>query len=50
MNWDGSAVDQNIPTVFLLDKSGAVRFKYMSQNTFDRPNAAYLAKVLEKML
>lgn len=50
MNWDGSAVDQNIPTVLLLDGSGTVRFKYMSQITWDRPNAAYLEKVLDRLL
>ncbi len=50
MNWDGSTVDQNVPTVYLLDGTGTVRFKYMSQSTFDRPNAPYLAMVLEKML
>jgi peroxiredoxin len=49
-NWDQSAVDQNIPTVFLLDGTGTVRFKYFSQNTFDRPNAAYLEKVLDRLL
>jgi len=49
-NWDGSAVDQNIPTVYLLSPSGDVRFKYMSQITFDRPNAAFLIKILEKLI
>lgn len=50
MNWDGSQVDQNIPTVFLLDGAGNVVFKYMSQTTFDRPSAAYLLKFLDRML
>jgi peroxiredoxin len=49
-NWDGSAVDQNIPTVILIDASGIVRFKYLSQFTWDRPNADYLEAVLERLL
>jgi len=49
-NWDGSAVDQNVPTVYLLDASGTVRFKYLSQITWDRPDAAYLEKVLDRLL
>lgn len=49
-NWDGSAVDQNIPTIYLLSPSGDVRFKYASQITFDRPNADYLIKIMEKLI
>jgi peroxiredoxin len=49
-NWDGSAIDQNVPTVFILDGAGTVRFKYLSQNTWDRPTAEYLAKVLDRMM
>jgi len=49
-NWDGSAADQNVPTVFILDGSGTVRFKYLSQNTWDRPTAEYLAMVLDRMM
>lgn len=45
--WSGSKVDQNVPTVFVLDRAGIVRFKYHSQNTVDRPGAEYLAKVVE---
>jgi len=49
-NWDGSAVEQNIPTVFLLDRDGVVQFKYHSQTTFDRPTPDYLVRVIERML
>jgi peroxiredoxin len=49
-NWDRSAVDQNIPTIYLLNAAGEVRFKYTSQTTFDRPDAAYLAKILDKLI
>jgi peroxiredoxin len=48
--WDRSYVEQNIATVFLLDKEGRVRFKYFSQNTVDRPSAAFLLQFFERML
>ena len=48
--WDRSYVEQNIATIFLLDKTGQVRFKYFSQNTVDRPDAAFLLKFIERML
>ena len=47
--WSGAKIEQNVPTVFLIDKKGIVRFKYISQNTFDRPQAEYLLKFLETM-
>ena len=45
--WSGSKVDQDIPTVFVVDPAGIVRFKYISQNTFDRPGLSYLLKMIE---
>jgi len=48
--WDRSYVEQNIATVFLLDGQGQARFKYFSQNTVDRPDAAFLLKFIERML
>jgi len=45
--WTGSKVDQNIPSVFIVDKNGILLFKYMGQNTVDRPSYEYLFKVLE---
>lgn len=47
--WSGSKVGQNIPTILILDKEGTVQFKYMSQNTFDRPGADYLMRFIETM-
>ena len=44
--WGGSTVDQNVPTVFVLDPAGVVQFKYFSQNTVDRPGVDHLAKVV----
>jgi len=49
LEWGGSKIEQNVPTVFLIDPQGIVRFKYISQNTFDRPQAEYLLKFLEMM-
>ncbi len=46
--WDNSKVEQNIPAVYLIDTRGNVRFKYVSQNTLDRPDGSYLLEVLKK--
>lgn len=48
--WGGSKVDQNIPAVFLLDKNGVLKFKYIGQSTADRPSVNYLLSVIEKLL
>jgi peroxiredoxin len=45
--WGGSKVEQNIPSVFIVDKNGILLFKYMGQNTVDRPSYEYLFKVLD---
>jgi peroxiredoxin len=44
--WGGSKVDQLMPSVFILDKNGLLQFKYIAQNTWDRPSYDYLAKIL----
>jgi len=48
--WGGTIVEQNVPTIFILDENSIVLFKYFSQITNDRPNAIYLKKYLENML
>ncbi len=45
--WNGSKVDQNIPSVYILDAGGTLQFKYLGQNTLDRPAYDYLFKVLD---
>jgi alkyl hydroperoxide reductase subunit AhpC len=45
--WSGSKVEQNVPTVFVIDPAGIVQFKYFSQNTIDRPGIEHLARVVE---
>ena len=47
--WGGTKVMQNVPTVYIIDEEGYVKFKYTSQYTNDRPDAKYLEKYLEKM-
>ena len=47
--WGGTTVAQNVPTIFILDKKGKVKFKYFSQYTNDRPDAKYIVKYLESM-
>lgn len=41
---------QNTPAIYLLDKNGILRFKYISQDTKDRPGYDYLFSFIEKML
>lgn len=45
LEWNGAKIEQNIPTVFLIDAKGIVRFKYISQTTFDRPSAESILKI-----
>ncbi|MFC1660370.1 redoxin domain-containing protein [Gemmatimonadota bacterium] len=46
-DWGGSDAEQNIPTVLIIDATGVLQLKYMSQNTVDRPPLEYLVQVLE---
>lgn len=46
-SWGGSQAEQNIPAVYLVDSQGILRFKYISQNTLDRPEYDYLLKILD---
>lgn len=48
--WGGTKVPQNIPTIYIIDKNKKVKFKYHSQYTNDRPDAAYLIQVIENLL
>lgn len=48
--WWGTEVEQNIPTVILLDNDKKVIFKYVSQYTLDRPDSRYLLKIFETFL
>jgi len=48
--WGGTKVAQNIPTIFIIDEEGIVRFKYHSQYTNDRPDFNYLIKYMKHMM
>lgn len=46
-DWSGSNAEQNVPTVLIIDADGVLQFKYMSQNTVDRPPLEYLVQVMD---
>ncbi|MFC1639827.1 redoxin domain-containing protein [Gemmatimonadota bacterium] len=46
-DWSGSDAEQNIPTILIIDEEGILQFKYMSQNTRDRPPLEYLVWFLD---
>lgn len=48
--WGGTNVIQNVPAVYIIDKDGVLRFKYISQSTEDRPSAEYILNYIESML
>lgn len=50
MHWGGTDAPQNVPSVIIIDKNGTVVFKYISQNTIDRPSYDYLIKVFDAFL
>ncbi len=45
-NWSGSTAEQNVPAVLIVDAQGVLRFKYISQNTMDRPPLEYLVWIV----
>jgi len=47
--WDGVTSDQNIASVFLIDKNGILQFKYLGQMTEDRPSTEYILDFLKRM-
>ena len=47
--WDGIQAEQNMASVFIIDKDGTLRFKYIGQMTEDRPGVQYLLEVLKNM-
>ncbi len=50
MEWTGAKAAQNIPSVYIIDTEGNLRFKYISQNTFDRPSTDYILSFIQKMM
>ena len=48
--WNLNRAEQNIPTIFIIDEEGIIRFKYISQTTMDRPSNEYILKFIERMI
>jgi peroxiredoxin len=45
--WSGGKADQLIPSTYIIDKHSVLEFKYIGQNTWDRPSWDYLKKALD---
>jgi peroxiredoxin len=48
--WDGAGSEQNVAAIYLIDKNGILRWKYISQMTEDRPSTGYLMQVIKEIL
>lgn len=46
-NWMGRKVDQNIDTIYVINKRGRLMFKYVSQNPADFPSYDYLTSIFD---
>ena len=38
------------PSIFLIDREGTLRFKYIAQYTSDRPRAEHLLEIMDALL
>lgn len=47
--WDGISAEQNIASVFIIDRNGILQLKYIGQMTEDRPDVDYLLDFIRKM-
>lgn len=48
--WNLNRAEQNVPTIFIIDKNGIIQFKYISQSTMDRPSFDYIFKFIQLMI
>lgn len=48
--WNLNRAEQNIPTVFIIDENGVLRFKYLSQATMDRPPFDFIFRFIDRMI
>jgi hypothetical protein len=48
-DWGGSPAEPNVPTVLVIGSDGVLPFKYMNQNTLDRPPLQYLVRLVETL-
>jgi alkyl hydroperoxide reductase subunit AhpC len=47
--WDGISAEQNMASVFIIDKNGILRFKYIGQMTEDRPSVEFLLNFIRNI-
>jgi peroxiredoxin len=47
--WDGASSEQNMASVFIIDKKGILQFKYIGQMTEDRPRIDFLLDYIKNM-
>ena len=47
--WDGVSSDQNMASVFIIDKKGVLKLKYIGQMTEDRPSSQYLLDIVNSL-
>lgn len=47
--WDGVSAEQNIASVFIIDKKGVLRYKYIGQMTEDRPAIDFLLNIIDDL-
>jgi len=47
--WDGVSAEQNIASIFIIDKKGILRFKYIGQMTEDRPSIEFLIDFIKEL-
>jgi peroxiredoxin len=48
--WNVNRAEQNVPTIYIIDKNGILQFKYISQSTMDRPAFDYIFKFIQRMI
>jgi hypothetical protein len=47
--WDNIPSEQNMASVFIIDKAGVLRLKYIGQMTEDRPSVDYILDFIKNM-
>ena len=48
--WDNAQSEQNVSAIYLIDKEGILRWKYISQMTEDRPSTKHLMQIIKAVL
>jgi hypothetical protein len=48
--WDNAQSEQNMSAIYLVDKTGVLRWKYVSQMTEDRPSTEFMMQVIQEVV